>query len=343
MRLSKTLAAAAALNIAAAGALTLGAGQAHAAGHCSDGEIHIKFSHVTNTDKHPKGIAATLLEKRVNEEMDGKACMTVFPNSQLYDDNKVLEALLLGDAQMAAPSLSKFEKYTKQFRLFDLPFMFAGMDAVDGFQNSEHGQKMLNSMQRKGLQGLAFWHNGLKQLSATKPLLSPSDAAGLKFRIQSSDVLQAQFEAVGANPQKMSFKEVYGALQTKVIDGQENTWSNIYGKKFFEVQDGVTESNHGIIDYLVVTSTEFWEGLPGDVRDQLSTILKEVTEMRNSEAFAVNEEAKAAVIAAGSEVRQLTAEQRAEWVAAMKPVWKKFEKDVPAELVEAAQSFNATN
>ena len=343
MRLTKTIAAAAALNLAAAGALTLGAGQAHAAGHCSDGEIHIKFSHVTNTDKHPKGIAATLLEKRVNEEMDGKACMTVFPNSQLYDDNKVLEALLLGDAQMAAPSLSKFEKYTKQFRLFDLPFMFAGMEAVDGFQNSEHGQKMLNSMQRKGLQGLAFWHNGLKQLSATKPLLTPADAAGLKFRIQSSDVLQAQFEAVGANPQKMSFKEVYGALQTKVIDGQENTWSNIFGKKFFEVQDGVTESNHGIIDYLVVTSTEFWEGLPDDVRDQLSTILQEVTVSRNAEAFAVNEAAKDAVIAAGSEVRQLTPAQRQMWVDAMKPVWTKFEADVPAELVEAAQSFNATN
>ena len=329
--------------LAAAAALAVSAGAAQAAGHCADGEIHIKFSHVTNTDKHPKGLAAALLEKRVNEEMDGKACMTVFPNSQLYDDNKVLEALLLGDVQMAAPSLSKFEKYTKQFRLFDLPFVFANMDAVDGFQNSSHGQAMLNSMQRKGIQGLAFWHNGLKQLSATKPLLEPTDAAGLKFRIQSSDVLQAQFEAVGANPQKMSFKEVYGALQTKVIDGQENTWSNIYGKKFFEVQDGVTESNHGIIDYLVVTSTEFWEGLPDDVRDQLATIMAEVTAERNAQAFAVNEEAKAAVIAAGSEVRQLTATQRAKWVEAMKPVWAKFEEDVPADLVAAAQSFNQSN
>lgn len=331
------------LTIAAAAALTLTAAPAFAGGHCSDGEIHIKFSHVTNTDKHPKGIAATLLEKRVNEEMDGKACMTVFPNSQLYDDNKVLEALLLGDVQMAAPSLSKFEKYTKQFRLFDLPFMFANMDAVDAFQLSEHGEKMKNSMRRKGIQGLAFWHNGLKQLSATRPLLDPSDAAGLKFRIQASDVLQAQFEAVGANPQKMAFSEVYGALQTGVIDGQENTWSNIYGKKFFEVQDGVTESNHGIIDYLVVTSAEFWTGLPDDVRDQLSTILAEVTQTRNAEAFAVNEENKAAVIAAGAEVRQLTAEQRAAWVEAMKPVWKQFEADVPAELIEAAQSFNAVN
>ncbi|MEL7464447.1 MAG: TRAP transporter substrate-binding protein [Pseudomonadota bacterium] len=330
-------------SIALAAAVALPATFAQAAGHCSDGEIHIKFSHVTNTDKHPKGLAASLLEKRVNEEMDGKACMTVFPNSQLYDDNKVLEALLLGDVQMAAPSLSKFEKYTKQFRLFDLPFMFTNIDAVDGFQTSEFGKQMKDSMQRKGLQGLAFWHNGMKQLSATKPLMTPSDAEGLKFRIQASDVLQAQFEAVGANPQKMAFSEVYGALQTGVIDGQENTWSNIYGKKFFEVQDGITESNHGIIDYLVVTSAEFWEGLPGDVRDQLSTILAEVTTERNNAAFAVNEENKAAIIAAGSEVRQLTPEQRAAWVDAMKPVWTQFEKDVPAELIEAAQSFNPSN
>ncbi|MEM7545781.1 MAG: DctP family TRAP transporter solute-binding subunit [Pseudomonadota bacterium] len=330
---------------AVATALTLGAsaGTAFAAGHCGDGEIHIKFSHVTNTDKHPKGLAAALLEERVNTEMDGKACMSVFPNSQLYDDNKVLEALLLGDVQMAAPSLSKFEKYTKQFRLFDLPFVFANIQAVDGFQNSATGQDMLDSMQKRGIQGLAFWHNGLKQMSATKPLLEPGDASGLKFRIQASDVLQAQFEALGANPQKMAFSEVYGALQTKVIDGQENTWSNIYGKKFFEVQDGITETNHGIIDYMVVTSTEFWEGLPDDVRDQLATIVSEVTQTRNDDAFRVNEEAKAAIIAAGSPVRQLTPEQRAAWVGAMKPVWQQFEADVPAELIETAQSFNQTN
>ncbi len=326
---------------ATAAAVALAAGTAQASDACQDGEIVIKFSHVTNTDKHPKGIAAALLEKRVNEEMNGKACMEVFPNSTLYDDNKVLEAMLLGDVQMAAPSLSKFEKYTKKFRLFDLPFMFTDIDAVDRFQNSEAGQKLKNSMRRKGLQGLAFWHNGMKQLSATKPLLTPADAKGLKFRVQASDVLVAQFEAIGANPQKMSFKEVYGGLQTKVIDGQENTWSNIYGKKFFEVQDGITESNHVIIDYLVVTSTEFWEDLPDDVRDQLSTILAEVSKTRNAESFAVNEANKKLIIEAGSEVRQLTPEQRAMWVEAMKPVWSQFEDDVGKDLIEAAQAANA--
>lgn len=315
-------------------------GSVNAYANCDPGEIVIKFSHVTNTDKHPKGIAATLLEQRVNTEMNGKACMQVFPNSTLYDDNQVLEALLNGDVQLAAPSLSKFEKITKKYRIFDLPFLFTDVDAVDRFQNSASGDKLKNAMKRRGLKGLEFWHNGMKQMSANKPLLLPSDAKGLKFRVQASDVLVAQFEQLGANPQKMSFKEVYGGLQTKVIDGQENTWSNTYGKKFFEVQDGVTETNHGILDYLVVTSTNWWADLPTDVRDQLASILKEVTETRNAESSKVNEENKQNIIKAGGVVRQLNAQQREAWVEALKPVWKKFEKDVGKDLLKAAQASN---
>ncbi|MDN3716961.1 C4-dicarboxylate ABC transporter [Vibrio breoganii] len=312
----------------------------NASANCDDGEIVIKFSHVTNTDKHPKGIAASLLEERVNTEMNGKACMQVFPNSTLYDDDKVLEALLNGDVQLAAPSLSKFEKFTKKYRIFDLPFLFEDVAAVDKFQNSEAGDKLKNAMKRRGLVGLEFWHNGMKQMSANKPLLMPEDAKGLKFRVQASDVLVAQFEQLGANPQKMSFKEVYGGLQTKVIDGQENTWSNIYGKKFFEVQDGVTETNHGILDYLVVTSNDFWTELPDDVRTQLDTILMEVTQTRNSESSKVNQANKDNVIAAGGTVRTLTPEQRQAWVDALQPVWKKFEKDIGAELIDAALASN---
>lgn len=311
-----------------------------ASANCDDGEVVIKFAHVTNTDKHPKGIAATLLAERVNAEMNGKACMEVYPNSTLYDDNKVLEAMLQGDVHMAAPSLSKFEKFTKKFRLFDLPFMFESMDAVDAFQTGEAGQALLDSMQNRGLQGLAFWHNGLKQLSANKPLIAPTDANGLKFRVQSSDVLVAQMEAIGGSPQKMAFSEVYGALQQGVVDGQENTWSNIFGKKFFEVQDGVTETNHGIIDYLVVTNVDWLASLDAPVRDQLLTILGEVTTMRNAEAFAVNEAAKASIIAAGGTIRTLDATQRQAWVDVMMPVWGKFVGDVGQENIDAAQAIN---
>ena len=326
--------------IAVAAALVL-AGQAGIAqADCDAGEEVIKFSHVTNTDKHPKGIAADLLAKRVNEEMNGTACMQVFPNSSLYNDDKVIEAMLNGDVQLAAPSLSKFERYTKKFRIFDLPFLFDDIDAVDRFQNSESGQKLKDSMQRRGLQGLAFWHNGMKQLSANKPLITPEDAKGLKFRVQESDVLLAQFEQLGANPQKMAFSEVYGALQTKTIDGGENPWSNIYGQKFFEVQDGVTETNHGVLDYLVVTSTEWLDSLKPEVRDQFLTILDEVTKERNEAVKQVDEENREKIIEAGTEIRTLTPEQRQAWVDAMKPVWKKFEGDIGADLMQAAVDSN---
>lgn len=326
---------------AAATAMTLSVTATGAFAACDEGEIVIKFSHVTNTDRHPKGIAASLLEQRVNDEMNGKACMEVFPNSTLYNDNKVLEAMLQGDVQLAAPSLSKFEKFTKQFRLFDLPFMFKNIDSVDEFQGGADGQALLDSMQRRGLQGLAFWHNGMKQMSANKALVEPTDANGLKFRVQSSDVLVAQMEAIGGSPQKMAFSEVYGALQQGVVDGQENTWSNIYGKKFFEVQDGVTETNHGIIDYLLVTNVDWLESLDADVRDQLVTIIGEVTATRNAEAFAVNEKAKQSILEAGGTIRQLDATQRQSWVDTMMPVWAKFVGDVGQDKIDAAQAVNA--
>jgi C4-dicarboxylate-binding protein DctP len=331
------------MNAVSIAALIVSAGAAFADGHegCDGSEIVVKFSHVTNTDRHPKGIAATLLQERVNAEMNGVMCMEVFPQSSLYNDDQVLEAMLQGDVQLAAPSLSKFEAFTRQFRIFDLPFMFTNIDAVDQFQASETGQDMLNSMQRRGLQGLSYWHNGMKQMSANVTLALPTDADGLKFRVQASDVLVAQMEAMGASPQPMAFSEVYGALQTGVVDGQENTWSNVWGQKFFEVQDGTTETNHGIIDYLVVTSVDFLDSLDADVRVQFMTILDEVTLTRNAEAFAVNETAKQSIIDAGGTVLQLTPEQRAVWVDTMKPVWGQFVDDVGQDNIDAAQAINA--
>lgn len=307
---------------------------------CDSGEMVIRFSHVTNTDRHPKGIAAALLAQRINTEMNGTACMEVFPNSTLYNDDQVLEAMLQGDVHFAAPSLSKFEKFTKKFRIFDLPFMFKNIEAVDKFQSSPTGTAMKKSMQRRGLLGLEFWHNGLKQFSANKPLIMPSDARGLKFRVQPSEVLIAQMDALGASPQPMAFSEVYGALQTGVVDGQENTWSNIYGRKFFEVQNGTTETNHGLLDYLVVTSVDWWNGLDPAVQGQLQTILRDVTALRNSEAYAVNQKARQAILDAGGVIRELTPKQRAAWVDAMKPVWKKFEQDVGKDTIAIAQKIN---
>ncbi|MBT3145164.1 TRAP transporter substrate-binding protein [Neptunomonas phycophila] len=315
-------------------ALAIGAQVATAA------PIEIKFSHVV-AENTPKGQMAIKFKELVAERLAGKAEVEVYPNSQLFGDGKELEAMLLGDIQFIAPSLSKFQKYTSSLQVFDLPFLFKNMEAVEKFQQSEAGQKMLMSMEDKGLIGLGYLHNGLKQLSASEPLRVPSDAAGKKFRIMTSDVLQSQFEAVEAVPLKKPFSEVFTLLQTKAIDGQENTWSNIYSKKFFEVQPYITESNHGVLDYLVVTSTEFWMDLDEDIRAELKKALDEAIAYGNEIAAKKGDEDRQAIIDSNrSEIIELTDAERQQWVDAMKPVWKQFESDIGADLIEAAVSSN---
>jgi len=306
-------------------------------------EIVIKFSHVV-AESTPKGQGALLFKKLAEERLPGEVKVEVYPNSQLFGDAKEMEALALGDVQIIAPSLSKFDKFTKQLQVFDLPFLFDDIAAVDRFQQSDDGKQLLTSMEDLGYVGLGYWHNGMKQLSANKPLKTPADAAGLKFRIQASDVLLAQFEALDANPQKMAFAEVYQALQVGTVDGQENTWSNIYTQKFFEVQPYITETNHGVIDYMVVTNSEFWNGLPEDIRTELEAIMAEVTAEVNKLAEDLNQKDKQKIVDSGnSEIITLTPEQRAEWVGAMQPVWDQFREDIGQDLIDAAKSANTSS
>ncbi len=302
--------------------------------------IVIKFSHVV-AENTPKGQMANRFKALIAERLGDKVLVEVYPNSQLFGDNKVLEAMLLNDVQMAAPSLSKFKRYTKKLQLFDLPFLFNDIDAVDRFQQSAQGKTLLHAVEKKGLIGLGYLHNGMKQLSASKPLRVPADAKGLKFRIMASDVLAAQFEALGATPLKKPFSEVFTLLQTKAIDGQENTWSNIYSKKFYEVQPYITESNHGVLDYMVVTSKEFWMGLPEELRSEIKQALDESIAFGNQVALEKAVSDKQAIITSKrSEIIELTPEERAQWVAAMKPVWKQFEKQIGPSLIEAAYNAN---
>jgi C4-dicarboxylate-binding protein DctP len=302
--------------------------------------IVIKFSHVV-AENTPKGQMASKFKDLVAERLQGKVEVEVYPNSQLFGDNRVLEAILLGDVQMSAPSLSKFKRYTKKLQLFDLPFLFSDMAAAECFQKSPAGAKLLSSMNKKGLMGLGYLHNGMKQLSASEPLRVPGDARNLKFRIQSSDVLAAQFKAVHAVPLKKPFSEAFTLLQTRAIDGQENTWSNIYSKKFFEVQPYITESNHGLLDYMVVTSTEFWMDLPQDVRVEVQKALDEAIVFGNQVAAEKSIADRQKIIDSGrSEVIEFTPKQLGMWKKVMKPVWKKFEGEIGKELIEAARRSN---
>jgi C4-dicarboxylate-binding protein DctP len=302
--------------------------------------IKIKFAHVV-AENTPKGQMAIKFKEMVAERLGGKVVVEVFPNSQLFGDNKVLEAMLLGDVQMAAPALSKFDRYTPQLQIFDLPFLFKDIAAVDKFQQSEKGQQLLKTIEKKGLVGLGYLHNGLKQLSCSTPLKVPADAAGLKFRIMTSDVLAAQFQAIDAVPLKKPFSEVFTLLQTKAIDGQENTYSNIFSQKFYEIQPYITESNHGLLDYMLVTSKEFWMSVPEDIRPELKSIIDEAITYGNKVALEKDLTDRQQIIdSKRSEIYVLTDAERALWVEAMKPVWSKFEKEIGKDMIDAAYQSN---
>ena len=300
----------------------------------------IKYSHVV-ADVTPKGQAALKFKELAEKKLAGKVEVQIFPNSQLFGDGKEMEALVLGDVQIIAPSLAKFSKYTPKLQIFDLPFLFDDIQAVDRFQASKDGQALLASMAKKGIVGLGYLHNGMKQLSANVPLGSPTDAKGLKFRIQSSDVLEAQFKAVGGNPQKLAFAEVYQALQTGVVDGTENPWSNIYSKKFHEVQKYIMDSNHGVLDYMVIANAGWWNKLPADVRKGLNEAMVESIKFGNKVAFDEDAAFRAKVIAENkAKVLPMSKEHLAAWRTAMQPVWKKFEGEIGADLIQAAQKAN---
>jgi len=300
----------------------------------------IKYSHVV-ADVTPKGQAALKFKELAEKKLPGKVEIQVFPNSQLFGDGKEMEALLLGDVQILAPSLAKFGKYTKQIQIFDLPFLFNDIQAVDRFQGSKEGLGLLNSMEKKGIKGFGFLHNGMKQLSANKPLGMPSDAKGLKFRIQPSDVLEAQFDAVGGNPQKLAFAEVYQALQTGVVDGTENPWSNIYSKKFHEVQKYIMDSNHGVLDYMVIGNAKWWAGLPPDIQKGLSEAMTESIKFGNKVAFEEDMAFRQKVIADNkARVLPMSKEHLTAWRTAMQPVWKKFEGEIGKDLIDAALKAN---
>lgn len=318
-----------------------GDGQQFIVAAVSTPPIVINFSHVVE-ENTPKGQMAIKFKELIAERLKGKVVVKVYPKTRLFGDDQIFEALLLDDVQMGAPSLSRFHSYTKKLQVFDLPFLFSDTAAVDRFQKSPTGIALLSSLSDRGILGLGYLHNGMKQLSATKELRVPEDAAGLKFRVSASEVISAQFKALGATPQVAEFSQTYMLLQSKAVDGQENTWSNMYSKKLHTVQPYTTESNHGVLDYMVITSVGFWESLPDAIRSEVKKAVDEAI------AFG-NEKAQQLEVSDRQKIEQsqktklilLTKEERQKWVEKMRPVWVDFEKIIGKHVIDEAYGSNA--
>src|SRR3954465_6511312 len=308
--------------------------------------IVIKFSHVVAPET-PKGKGANKFKELAEEYSNGRVKVEIYPNSQLYKDKEEVDALQLGAVQMLAPSLAKFGPLgAREFEVFDLPFILPGKAALRKVTEGDLGKRLFKKLESKGIVGLGYWDNGFKVMSANKPLRTPEDFRGLKMRIQSSKVLEAQMRALGAIPQVMAFSEVYQAMQTGVVDGSENTPSNMYTQKHHEVQKFITLSDHGYIGYAVIANKKFWDGLPADVKPQLEKAMADSTAYANEISGKENQEALAEMKKSGKiEFISLTPEQKAAWKTALDPVYKDMASRVGKDVIEEfiKESKSATN
>jgi len=302
--------------------------------------IVMKFSHVAD-ENTPKGQMALKFKELVDKRLDGKVVVEIYPEGLLYGDNNVLEAMLLDDVQIAAPSVSKFGAYCKGMQVFDLPFLFENRNSVARFQQSSPGRHLLDVLAKKGLIGLGYLNDGFKVLSANRPLVVPIDAAGLRFRIQPSRVLEAQFKVLDAIPVKKPFPQITALLQDNAIDGQENTWANIITRRIFMEQPYITESNHGIVSFLVVVSASFWQSLEEPVRLELQRSLEEAIVFGNDLVESSSRRARQEIMASrATKIIALSEQEKSQWKNAMKPVWQKFEQEMGKELIETAYLSN---
>jgi C4-dicarboxylate-binding protein DctP len=298
--------------------------------------IVIKFSHVVAPDT-PKGKGAQKFKELVEQRSGGKVKVELYPNSQLYKDKEELEALQLGSVQMLAPSLAKFGPLgVKEYEVFDLPFLFKD-DASFRNTTATLGLELFKKLEPKGITGLAYWDNGFHIMSANKPLHAVADFKGMKMRIQSSKVLDAQMRALGAIPQVMAFSELYQALQSGVVDGTEGVPSNFWTQKVFEVQKHITLSNHGHLAYAVIINKKFYDGLPADMRTVVDGAIKDSTTYANAIASTENAVSLDKIKASGkTTIYTPTAAEITEWKKALMPVHKEMESRVGKATIDAA-------
>jgi C4-dicarboxylate-binding protein DctP len=312
-----------------------------APGHAA-GPILIRFSHVV-ADDTPKGKAALRFKEAAERRTGGQVKVEIYPNSTLHKDGDEIDALLAGKVEIIAPSLSKFSPLgLTEFEVFDLPYIFPSRGMLRRVTDGPVGQGLLKKLEPKGVTGLAYWDNGFKIMSANTPVRKPADFKGLKMRIQTSKVLEAQMRTLGALPVPMAFSEVANALRSGVVDGTENPPSNLYTRKMHEIQKHVTVSNHGYLGYAVIANKKFWDSLPDTIRLHLRLAMFDATRYANLYAEQENLDALAKVRVSGkTQVYELTPDERETWRRALIPVHREMESRIGKELIQAVYQEGA--
>ncbi|GAA4721846.1 TRAP transporter substrate-binding protein [Brevibacillus fulvus] len=305
--------------------------------------IVIKFSHVV-AENTPKGLAAIYFAERVKEKTAGRVEIQVFPNGILYTEKNEFAALASGQVQMIAPALSNLSEQFPEFLATDLPFAFPNDEAVKAAFQGKIGQMLFQALERQNIKGMAFWPNGFKQMTSSKQeLIKPDDFSGQVFRIMPSKVLAAQFQRLGAKVVPLPFNEVYPHLEEGKVDGEENTISNIYTKRLYQVQNYLTLSNHGYLGYAVLTNGRFWNQLPADEKQAIEEAMAETTQWLNNLTERMNEEQLAQIEASGQiKIHRLLPEERAAWIERLTPLYTEYAATIGPDLVQAVKELQQT-
>ncbi|MBL6008623.1 TRAP transporter substrate-binding protein [Bacillus halotolerans] len=298
-------------------------------------QIVFKFSHVV-AENTPKGLAANKFAELVNEKSGGKMKIEVFPNGSLYSDIEEIEALQNGDVQFIAPSTSKLGMLSPEWGVLDLPYAFTDYDAVKKGLHGIIGTQLFDSLKKNQLKGLAYWTNGFKQITTNQgPVKTPDDLKGQDLRIMQSNVIEDQFKLLGAAPHQESFNSTFQLLENNIVDGEENTISNIYSKKFYNVQDYLTISSHGYLGYAVMTDEHFWNAQTPETRRILTEAMQETTEWNETYAEEMNKEQLEEIKKHSSiTIYELSDKEKKDWMKRLDPVYRKYEPIFGRKLIQ---------
>ncbi len=306
-------------------------------------QIFFKFSHVV-AENTPKGRAADKFAELVNEKSNGTIKIIVFPNGSLFSDIEEITALKEGEVHFIAPATSQLGRLSPEWGVLDLPYAFPNHEAIQAGIHGPIGDHLLKSLQKNGLSGLAHWSNGFKQITSNKgQIRMPQDLRGQKIRVMNSDVIRSQFELVGAEAQSESFNSTYRLIEAGQMDGEENTISNIYSKKFYEVQKHLTISNHGYLGYVVMMDQKFWDQQSKNTQQILLEAMKETTAWNDQQAIKINEEQLELIKQNSSiQIHELSDNEKQEWKSKLDPVYDTLSSTIGEKLVEELKELSTT-
>ena len=285
-----------------------------------------------------QGDTAKEFSNRVNKKLAGKVKINFFHSGQLGKDKELMQKLKIGSVHFSMPS-SVMANIAPEFGVFDMPFIIRDRDHLAKVEDKVFWKSIAPKAEEKGYKVLAIWENGVRQITNnTRPISVPADLEGIKLRVPGNKWRAVMFSEWGANPTKMSFGEVFTALETGVIDGQENPLANIDAAKLNEVQKYLSMSYHVYSPAYLVTSTETWGDLSPEVRKVIEETAREMELWARAEGKRKDNSLRDKMAAAGMQVNDADKDA---FIKASAPVYKKFAEEVPTgrTLIDAVQKL----